>query len=98
MPKLLTSIRDVPFCCSANKAVITKCQCQEQTLPQKPCNDQPWQQCLPSYQKITIHIYVYCCLLPRLQKNIRFDFDDELKVGDVRYKHLTETIIKVQLF
>ena len=22
-------------------------------------------------------------------KNIRFDFDDELKIGDVRYKHLT---------
>ena len=28
-------------------------------------------------------------ILPRLQKNIRFDFDDELKIGDVRYKHLT---------
>ena len=23
------------------------------------------------------------------KKNIRFDFDDELKIGDVRYKHLT---------
>ena len=22
------------------------------------------------------------------KKNIRFDFDDELKIGDVRYKHL----------
>ena len=22
-------------------------------------------------------------------KNIRFDFDDELQIGDVRYKHLT---------
>ena len=22
-------------------------------------------------------------------KNIRFDFDDELKIKDVRYKHLT---------
>ena len=22
-------------------------------------------------------------------KNIRFDFNDELKIGDVRYKHLT---------
>ena len=28
-------------------------------------------------------------LLARLQKNIRFDFDDELKIRDVRYKHLT---------
>ena len=31
-------------------------------------------------------------------KNIRFDFDDELKIGDVRYKHLTKITIKVQLF
>ena len=23
------------------------------------------------------------------KKNIQFDFDDELKIGDVRYKHLT---------
>ena len=23
------------------------------------------------------------------KKNIRFDFDDELKIGDVGYKHLT---------
>ena len=28
----------------------------------------------------------------------RFDFADELKVGDVRYKHLTQITIKVQLF
>ena len=32
------------------------------------------------------------------KKNIRFDFDDELKIRDVRYKHLTKIIIKVQLF
>ena len=31
-------------------------------------------------------------------KKSRFDFADELKVGDVRYIHLTETTIKVQLF
>ena len=31
-------------------------------------------------------------------KKSRFDFADELKVGDVRYKHLTEITIKVQLF
>ena len=37
-------------------------------------------------------------LLPRRQKKNPVDFDDELKVGDVRYKHLTKTTIKVQLF
>ena len=26
------------------------------------------------------------------------DFDDELKIGDVRYKHLTKITINVQLF
>ena len=31
-------------------------------------------------------------------KKSRFDFADELKVGYVRYKHLTEITIKVQLF
>ena len=31
-------------------------------------------------------------------KKSRFDFADELKVGDVRYKHLTQITIKVQLF
>ena len=31
----------------------------------------------------------YHTILARLQKNIQFDFDDELKSGDVRYKHLT---------
>ena len=28
-------------------------------------------------------------VLPRLQKNIRFDFDDELKIEDVRYDDMT---------
>ena len=28
-------------------------------------------------------------VLTRLQKKIRFDFDDTFKIGDVRYKHLT---------
>ena len=39
-------------------------------------------------------------MLARLQKkiHIRFDFDNELKIGDVRYKHLTKITIKVQLF
>ena len=31
-------------------------------------------------------------------KKSRVDFADELKVGDVRYKHLTQITIKVQLF
>ena len=31
-------------------------------------------------------------------KKSLFDFADELKVGDVRYKHLTQITIKVQLF
>ena len=31
-------------------------------------------------------------------KKSRFDFADEFKVGDVRYKHLTQITIKVQLF
>ena len=31
-------------------------------------------------------------------KNIRFDFDDELKIGDVRYDNMTKITIKVQLF
>ena len=30
--------------------------------------------------------------------NIRFDFDDELKIGDVRYDNMTKITIKVQLF
>ena len=33
--------------------------------------------------------YVIIIVLPRLQKNIRFDFDDELKIGDVRYDKMT---------
>ena len=32
------------------------------------------------------------------KKNIRFDFDGEIKIRYVRYKHLTEITIKVQLF
>ena len=37
-------------------------------------------------------------LLPRLQKKKPVDFDDELKIGDVRYDNLTKIIMKVQLF
>ena len=32
------------------------------------------------------------------KKKYPVDFDDELKIGDVRYKHLTKTSIRVQLF
>ena len=32
------------------------------------------------------------------KKNIRFDFDDEFKIGDVRYDNITKITIKVQLF
>ena len=31
-------------------------------------------------------------------KKSRFDFADELKVGYVRYKHLTQITLKVHLF
>ena len=31
-------------------------------------------------------------------KKSRFDFADEFKVGAVRYKHLAQITIKVQLF
>ena len=36
--------------------------------------------------------------LPGHIKSIQFDFADELKIGDVRCKHLTQITIKVQLF
>ena len=32
------------------------------------------------------------------KKNIWFDFDDELKIGDDRYDNMTKITIKVQLF
>ena len=41
-----------------------------------------------------MHVYYFLVY----KKNIRFDFDDELKIGDVRYKHLTQTTIKAQIF
>ena len=42
---------------------------------------------------LKINYYFLVC-----NKKSRFDFADELKIGDVRYKHLTQIIIKVQLF
>ena len=32
------------------------------------------------------------------KKKYPVDFDDELKIGDVRYDNITKIIIKVQLF
>ena len=34
-------------------------------------------------------LFKYGNILPRRQKNYPVDFDNELKIGDVRYKHLT---------
>ena len=39
-----------------------------------------------------------CLLLTPLQKKYPVDFDDELKIGDVRYDNTTQIPIKVQLF
>ena len=43
-----------------------------------------------------VRIY-YTIVLSRLQKK-PVDFDDELKVGDVRYDDMTKITIRVQLF
>ena len=43
-------------------------------------------------QRISTFYFLLC------NKKSRFDFADELKVGYVRYKHLTQITIKVQLF
>ena len=37
-------------------------------------------------------------LLPRRQKKNPVDFDNELKIVDVRYDNITKITIKVQLF
>ena len=47
----------------------------------------------PSFSAKAFAIYFLLC-----NKKSRCDFDDKLKVGDVRYKHLTQITIKVQLF
>ena len=39
-----------------------------------------------------------CMVLSRLQKKKTVDFDDELKIGDIRYDNMTKITIKVQLF
>ena len=43
-------------------------------------------------------IYIITIYLLLCNKKSRCYFDDKLKVGDVRYKHLTQITIKVQLF
>ena len=44
-----------------------------------------------------LYIYVVVVLTP-LQKKYPVDFDDELKIGDIRYDNITKITIKVQLF
>ena len=53
----------------------------------------------------TPHLLYFGCYVNRVfiylldyKKNILFDFDGELKIRYVRYKHLTKITIKVQLF
>ena len=43
-------------------------------------------------------MYNQIYVLPRLQKKKPVDFDDELKIGDVRYDNMTKITIKQQLF
>ena len=47
---------------------------------------------------IIIILIIYKTTSSFAKKKSRCDFDDKLKVGDVRYKHLTQITIKVQLF
>ena len=55
-------------------------------------------------QQPTLNITVICSEGKLIEwilvcsKNIRFDFDDELKIGDVTYDNVTKIIIKEQLF
>ena len=44
------------------------------------------------------YLGLFSYLLPPLQKKYPVYFDDELKIGDVRYDDMTQIIIKVQLF
>ena len=43
-------------------------------------------------------VATFCVYFLLCNKKSRLDFADELKVGYVRYKHLTQITIKVQLF
>ena len=53
----------------------------------------PFSSSISNKHTFTLLLYFLLC-----NRKSRFDFADELKVGDVRYKHLAETTIKVQLF
>ena len=46
----------------------------------------------------TVQTFFQKLLLPPFQKKYPVDFDDELKIGDVRYDDMTQITIKVQLF
>ena len=64
--------------------------CTEKAFLGQKTFDFVW--CVNRNPYLTLYI-----LLPRLQKK-PVDFDDELKIGDVRYDNLTKITIKVQLF
>ena len=51
----------------------------------------------PSSKDVRKNVISACTSSFAIKKS-RFDFADELKVGYVRYKHLTQITIKVQLF
>ena len=58
-------------------------------------------QCVAQEKKMTfvrIQLILSYSTSSITKKNIRFDFDGEIKIRYVRYKHLTEITIKVQLF
>ena len=50
------------------------------------------------FLKIPENLYSSNIVLPRLQKKKPVDFDDELKIGDVRYDNMAKRTIEVQLF
>ena len=50
-----------------------------------------------SRRRVSMKLFL-CLLLPHRQIKYPVDFDDELKVGDVRYDNMTKITIKQQLF
>ena len=49
------------------------------------------------FEMIKLLIGTLILYLPVREKG-RFDFDDEIKIGDVKYDNMTKITIKVQLF
>ena len=47
-------------------------------------------------QAFNYYMWIYYFLVCKKKKPV--DFDDELKIGDVRYDNMTKITIKVQLF